>query len=63
MKAAQLNNTNQPLVDKAEESKTVCSNCGTTSTPLWRRGVNDTSLCNACGKLFYIISVGILAMQ
>jgi hypothetical protein len=27
----------------------VCSNCSTTSTPLWRRSANDELLCNACG--------------
>ncbi|KAI8643596.1 hypothetical protein BD408DRAFT_342018 [Parasitella parasitica] len=32
------------------EGKTpVCSNCSTTSTPLWRRSANDELLCNACG--------------
>jgi len=29
-----------------------CSNCGTTTTSLWRRGINGESLCNACG-LYY----------
>ena len=29
----------------------LCANCGTTSTPKWRkdRTNNDTILCNACG--------------
>lgn len=33
----------------SEENTPICSNCNTTSTPLWRRSTNDELLCNACG--------------
>ncbi|KAF5346610.1 hypothetical protein D9757_014286 [Collybiopsis confluens] len=43
--AATMNNLNNiPGGQKAE-----CSNCGATHAPLWRRGLNDELICNACG--------------
>jgi hypothetical protein len=35
-----------------DASQTVCTNCQTTNTPLWRRDPEGQPLCNACG-LFY----------
>ncbi|CAO3598866.1 unnamed protein product [Absidia cylindrospora] len=37
-----------PVMNAGGNDKSVCYDCGTTSTPLWRRYQNKT-LCNACG--------------
>lgn len=41
------------------DGPTVCSNCHTTNTPLWRRDPEGQPLCNACG-LFYVSPVHLL---
>ena len=38
-----------------EGGSTMCTNCHTTNTPLWRRDPDGQPLCNACG-LFYVSS-------
>ncbi|ESZ95366.1 GATA transcription factor [Sclerotinia borealis F-4128] len=37
-----------PGVEQVQSGQ-ICSNCGTTRTPLWRRSPQGATICNACG--------------
>ena len=38
-------------------SELACTNCGTVTTPQWRRGDDGKSICNACGERHSISSL------
>ena len=49
---SQLTSSEEPKKKKwkvCRDGPTVCSNCATTLTPIWRRSPEGALLCNACG--------------
>lgn len=48
----ELNDENEEEEEEDDDENRCCKNCGATSTPMWRRGINNKLLCNKCG-LFY----------
>ncbi|VDD79185.1 unnamed protein product [Mesocestoides corti] len=59
-----MNGQNRPLIkpkrrlqSSSRRTGTVCSNCHTATTTLWRRNNNGEPVCNACGLYFKLHSV------
>jgi len=54
----------QPGGQPGQQSNVLvaCQNCGTTTTPLWRRDASGHNICNACGKSNQSIAVNNMLM-
>ncbi|OON22119.1 GATA zinc finger, partial [Opisthorchis viverrini] len=59
-----MNGQNRPLIkpkrrlqSSSRRTGTICSNCRTVTTTLWRRNTNGEPVCNACGLYFKLHNV------
>ncbi|XP_037535211.1 GATA binding protein 1a [Nematolebias whitei] len=58
-----MNGQNRPLIRPkkrlivSKRAGTVCANCHTSTTTLWRRNTNGEPVCNACGLYFKLHNV------
>ncbi|XP_013882693.1 GATA binding protein 1a [Austrofundulus limnaeus] len=58
-----MNGQNRPLIRPkkrlivSKRAGTVCANCHTSTTTLWRRNANGEPVCNACGLYFKLHNV------
>eukprot|EP00095_Tigriopus_kingsejongensis_P000705 maker-scaffold58_size443543-snap-gene-3.21 protein:Tk00705 transcript:maker-scaffold58_size443543-snap-gene-3.21-mRNA-1 annotation:"endothelial transcription factor gata-" len=58
-----MNGQNRPLIkpkrrlSSARREGTICANCKTTNTTLWRRNHNSEPVCNACGLYYKLHNV------
>jgi protein-arginine kinase activator protein McsA len=53
------NNNNSPKNNNQQSSQKdlSCTNCGTTTTTIWRRNLRGEMVCNACGLYFKLHGV------
>ena len=49
--------TDSSSIDIARGQNVACSNCQTTTTPLWRRNEKGNRICNACGLYFKLHNI------
>nr|XP_046240633.1 GATA binding protein 1a [Scatophagus argus]XP_046240634.1 GATA binding protein 1a [Scatophagus argus]XP_046240635.1 GATA binding protein 1a [Scatophagus argus]XP_046240636.1 GATA binding protein 1a [Scatophagus argus] len=58
-----MNGQNRPLIRPkkrlivSKRAGTLCANCNTSTTTLWRRNANGEPVCNACGLYFKLHNV------
>ncbi|KAM6981417.1 GATA binding protein 1a [Aplochiton taeniatus] len=58
-----MNGQNRPLIRPkkrlivSKRAGTICANCHTSTTTLWRRNANGEPVCNACGLYFKLHNV------
>lgn len=52
------NNSNSKNANNNQQQKDLsCTNCGTTTTTIWRRNMRGEMVCNACGLYFKLHGV------
>ena len=52
------NNTSNKNANNNQQQKDLsCTNCGTTTTTIWRRNMRGEMVCNACGLYFKLHGV------